>query len=120
MSDEKRRQRREYHKAWREKNAEHCRAYRKRLRGHRGAAHRLARYGVTQEAFDAMVVSQSGACAICGSVPDGAGKLAVLHVDHCHDTGRVRGLLCHWCNTGLGSFRDRPELLARAAGYLAR
>lgn len=52
------------------------------------------------------------ACDLCGEV-------GPLHVDHCHKTGAVRGVLCHLCNTGLGSFRDSPTLLARAINYLA-
>lgn len=54
---------------------------------------------------------QGNACAICG-------RDAVLHVDHCHKTGRVRGLLCQTCNTGLGKFCEDPERLRRAVEYL--
>lgn len=50
-------------------------------------------------------------CVICGAV----GRLCV---DHSHQSGRVRGLLCHQCNKGLGMFRDNPALLARAADYV--
>jgi hypothetical protein len=52
-----------------------------------------------------------GVCQICGDDER-------LGVDHCHASGRLRGLLCSRCNTGLGMFRDRPELLAEAIEYL--
>lgn len=70
-------------------------------------------YKITQEDFDAMAKAQNGACAICEVVTD-------LHVDHCHNEGHVRGLLCVRCNRGLGYFRDRPDLLKRAAAYVAK
>ncbi len=57
---------------------------------------------------------QGGGCAICGKRP---GKVS-LHVDHDHETGEVRGLLCVGCNNALGQFRDDLELLARASDYL--
>lgn len=56
--------------------------------------------------------TRTGPCDICGTV-------AELRVDHSHATEAVRGHLCHWCNVGLGWFRDEPELLRRAARYLA-
>lgn len=81
---------------------------------------RLEAYGLTEEAYDAMKEAQAGLCAICGGAAvmrsDSDGELVV---DHDHDTGVVRGLLCSLCNTGLGAFRDRPELLAAAMDYLA-
>ena len=75
-------------------------------------------YGVSAEEFEAMLVTQDGACAICRSTtPGGRGN---FHVDHDHATGRIRGLLCHGCNVGLGNFRDQPDLLETAAAYLRR
>ena len=73
-------------------------------------------YGLSEDDFYALRDKQGGLCAICGH-PDRSAK-AILHVDHCHDTGKVRGLLCHHCNVGLGHFRNDPALLSRAATYL--
>jgi hypothetical protein len=73
---------------------------------------------VTQEQFDQMVENQNGLCLICGKPPSGKGKSAILHVDHCHDTGKVRGLLCTNCNCGIGFFKDDPELVKKALAYL--
>lgn len=61
-----------------------------------------------------MVASQQSRCAICLTTH----SQADLHVDHCHATGTVRGLLCSFCNTGLGLFRDNPEALRMAVRYL--
>lgn len=78
----------------------------------------LARsYRLTQERFDEMVAAQGGCCAICRRrAEDCTGK--VLVVDHCHDKGVVRGLLCGHCNRGLGHFLDSADLLLAAAAYL--
>jgi hypothetical protein len=74
------------------------------------------KYGITAADYDRMLAKQGGVCAICrGSESGGRGT---FHVDHCHATGRIRGLLCHWCNVALGCFRDRPERLERAIEYL--
>ena len=59
---------------------------------------------------------ESYACEICGSVDDGK-RLAM---DHCHDTGIVRGYLCMSCNTALGHFKDDAALLRKAVAYLER
>ena len=73
-------------------------------------------YGITEEDFQEMLKSQSYKCAICETdTPGGKGG---WHVDHCHITGKVRGLLCHCCNTGLGLFKDNENLLLKARDYL--
>jgi len=73
-------------------------------------------YGMSIEQYDDMLKAQGGGCAICGAETNKNGKS--LFVDHCHDTGRVRGILCYKCNTGLGSFLDNPELIQKALSYL--
>lgn len=76
-----------------------------------------AKYGITAAEFDTMLAAQGGGCAVCGTTePPGRGQR--FHVDHCHSTGRVRGLLCNECNVGLGKFKDSTDLLRRAAEYL--
>jgi hypothetical protein len=79
----------------------------------------LASYGLTLEDYERMHAEQKGACWICGTDLPGAGHLRLV-VDHCHATGRVRGLLCNPCNIGLANFRDDPQLLTSAIRYLAR
>ena len=73
-------------------------------------------YGITEQEFNTLLESQNNSCAICGSKV--AGGRGDWHVDHCHNTGKIRGLLCHYCNTGLGLFKDSEELLFLAARYL--
>lgn len=58
-------------------------------------------------------------CDICGQKPD-HGRWKALHVDHCHQTGTIRGFLCNDCNLGLGKFRDSPVRLRNALNYLMR
>ena len=77
-----------------------------------------SRFGITIEAYDKMLADQRGVCALCGGPP--GGRWQTFHVDHCHETGRIRGLLCHHCNTGLGSLGDSEESLERALRYLRR
>ena len=75
------------------------------------------KYGLSLEEYDTMLLEQNGCCAICGTdTPGGNGR---FHVDHCHSSNRVRGLLCARCNIGLGFFRDNTVVLARAIEYLA-
>ena len=64
-----------------------------------------------------MPALQGGVCAICGAVPPEDGS---FHVDHDHETGRVRGLLCVRCNIGLGQLGDDVEVLSGAIGYGVR
>lgn len=73
-------------------------------------------YGITLEDYNLMFEKQKGCCAICGSHQMEFSKH--LHVDHCHTTGEVRGLLCQKCNRGLGLFNDNPILLKAAQEYV--
>lgn len=81
---------------------------------------RARKYGMDRAAFDDLLAGQGGACALCASTQKGFNSGVGLHIDHCHETGRVRGLLCGDCNTALGRFGDNPALLRRAAEYLER
>jgi Recombination endonuclease VII len=78
----------------------------------------LRQYGLTIIQFEALLAKQHGACAICGH-QDLSNKKMFPTVDHCHATGKVRGLLCMQCNNGLGKFKDNPALLMKAAEYLS-
>ena len=79
----------------------------------------LAKYGLTLEDYDEMFAAQNGLCAVCGKPPNGNGPSKDnLAVDHDHETGEVRGLVCDRCNLGLGHFFDDPDLLIAAAVYL--
>jgi hypothetical protein len=73
---------------------------------------RARRYGLSLEELRAILARQGNACAICRK--SGVG----LHIDHCHATGKVRGLLCRKCNQGLGNYNDDPNLTAAATAYL--
>ena len=73
----------------------------------------LKKYGIGLADFDRMVKAQEGRCLICRRLPERG-----LFVDHDHETGKVRGLLCHHCNIGLGMFRDNETLLLRTVLYL--
>lgn len=72
-----------------------------------------SKYGITLDDYEDMAAEQKGCCKICGEYMGEA-----LRVDHCHTTGKVRGLLCNGCNVGLGNFKDSPEALLSAITYL--
>ena len=79
----------------------------------------LAKHGMTLDTYNSMLAQQNGKCAICKKMPEGKGvSRANLVIDHDHRTGKIRGLLCDFCNRGLGIFRDDPSLLETAASYL--
>ncbi|MFH9826107.1 endonuclease VII domain-containing protein [Streptomyces bobili] len=82
-----------------------CRAERSR------ASYFMRKYGLTEGEVGEMIASQMGVCCICLAAP-------ATQVDHCHQTGRVRGVLCFNCNSGLGLLRDDPAAAYRAADYL--
>ena len=76
------------------------------------------KYGLTLEDYDKMMEAQNGKCKICGSSETKNKRYEFLPVDHCHTTGKVRGLLCDFCNVGLGRFEDDIERLENAIKYL--
>lgn len=82
-------------------------------------AHFKRRFGISLEAVQALIDAQGGKCPICSTVLVFGGK-AGAHVDHDHITRVIRGVLCCNCNTGLGHFKDTPDLLRAAAIYLER
>lgn len=91
-----------------------------RMRADRRRKQLEYQYGMTLDDYDAMFKAQNGVCAICGVPPIArrGAKNGRLCVDHNHDTGQVRALLCSTCNSALGGFRDDPNLLRTAALYL--
>lgn len=105
-----------------EKHREYClRHTRKRRNTPAGEKHfrnqRLKlKYGITVEQYDQMLTNQNGVCACCGKPP---GKRR-LHVDHNHQTGQIRELLCVNCNVAIGNVKEDPKLLQRLAEYLMR
>ena len=70
-------------------------------------------YGITLEQYTQMLTAQNGKCSICET-----SNTKKLHVDHCHTTNQVRGLLCNSCNNGLGRFFDNIKYLENAIIYL--
>lgn len=74
-------------------------------------------FGISIEEYDTMHKNQNGHCAICNS-EEVLSHIRVLSVDHCHKTGKIRGLLCTNCNQGIGHFFDKIELLKNAIEYL--
>ena len=94
----------------RENGQKYREANRERIR----SQNRVDRYGITLGYFEDLYHKQDGRCAICRR------KITKkkCRIDHDHDTGNVRGLLCASCNTGLGLFQDNPEVLTSAAEYL--
>lgn len=87
-------------------------------------AHFLRTYGITLDEYNKLLAEQGGVCAICGRGPEvsptkrGQGRSGRLVVDHCHETGRIRGLLCTWCNKALGNLEDDPARFRAALRYL--
>jgi hypothetical protein len=84
-----------------------------RVKQRRKKNYLLREYNLTVEQYNQMFVDQGGLCAICD-------KNLRLVVDHCHLTGKIRGLLCDRCNRGLGYFKDNPKALLNASKYILR
>lgn len=108
--------------AWAVKNREKVRSYSHKWNTGKGRdwwrnKHYQLRYGISLAAYDALLAAQGGACACCGKP---ILMRRHIHVDHCHRTHVVRGILCRSCNLGMGNFRDDPAVMERAIAYLRR
>lgn len=103
----------------RQRRCKPCHGKNVRANSDRKAVRRKMAYGLTAAGFDQLWREQAGRCAICRDELDREADRSV-NVDHCHFDEQVRGLLCTRCNTGLGHFRDDPELLWAAAAYLMK
>lgn len=75
-------------------------------------------YNITEEEYMSLLVEQNNSCKICGHNGSNSVKSEWLFVDHCHETGKVRGLLCNKCNLALGAFNDDTDRLKAAIVYL--
>jgi hypothetical protein len=83
------------------------------------ASHYRRTYGITQEDYDILLFNQGYKCFSCNNI-SGNSKTDKLFVDHCHKTGKVRGLLCHGCNLAIGSVGDNVETLKNLIRYLEK
>lgn len=104
--DEKRR-------LWELNNPEKSKVYRAKIT----LAARCKKRGITIEQYFDMLGAQGGKCKICRR--GNTGTKAQWHIDHCHSTGKVRGLLCHHCNAGLGHVQDNVDVLKAMISYLS-
>lgn len=122
----------EYKKRWAKKNPEKRETYSARQRARYKADpekyrayfrnHRIKKqYDLTEAQYAALVVAQAGKCGICGKEPSGEWHGdRMLNVDHDHETGAVRGLLCNRCNRALGLIGDTVESAQQVVEYLRR
>lgn len=88
--------------------------YYQRTREAKATYSRKYRYNITEDVYQQLRTEQKDSCKICGEVSNSR----ELAVDHCHETGKIRGLLCSNCNTGIGLFLDDPSRLQAAIEYL--
>ena len=112
--EERRRQQKEHYDANPEKRRRQSREYYAAHADEARVSSRKRLYNISSGQYDLLLVSQGGVCAICGSPPNGM----ALAVDHNHETGEVRGLLCSNCNVAIGLMKDDPDLLQKAIDYV--
>jgi hypothetical protein len=107
----------------REANQRHRERYPRRHRRREREAYLRKRYGLTVQDYNEMLLAQGGRCAICGTdkpplASEASSSGLSFSIDHDHQTGAVRGLLCAPCNFGIGNLGDDPARLRAAARYL--
>lgn len=124
-----------YQKKYREEHREQSRAYsreyhkthkpkprssssRAKVKPYMREFHLRKKYGITEDGYNRILEMQGGCCAICGTDDPHGRNHNRFHVDHCHKTNLVRGLLCSRCNLGLGSFQDNILLMKKAITYI--
>ena len=105
-------------KEWRASNPDYEKRRYQETKEYCREKHLKRKYGVDLNKYSEMLCAQSGKCAICGKLESDEFH-GVLHVDHCHETQVVRGLLCRNCNHVLGLFEDNPKRLEASLEYLA-
>jgi hypothetical protein len=114
----------EYYQNNKESKLLYAREYYKRSKDKRKNKYLTRNYGLTLEEFQTLHDNQHGLCAICGEPEktreSRTKEVRSLAVDHCHTTGKVRGLLCYECNTGIGKLKDDISLMRKAIEYLER
>jgi hypothetical protein len=110
-------------RAWNKRNPEKALAMRQRWKANNPERVKaiqikswLKPYGITQEQYIAIFEAQGRRCKICRT--DSPTSKRKWQIDHCHDTGQIRGILCHNCNVGLGHFRDNPKFMKAAAAHV--
>lgn len=81
--------------------------------------HRIRSYNITEENFNNLLEKQKNHCAIC-KIPLDFDNPYMLHIDHCHKSGKIRGLLCHHCNNILNFSSENPFILIKAMKYLKK
>lgn len=108
---------RAYHQRNPQKHRDYNRNWDRANPGRKADSQLKTKYGIEPGSYDRMFKKQNGRCAICSSITPGKKEIR-FHVDHCHDTGKVRALLCSSCNTGIGQFRHDENLLLKAVDYL--
>ena len=105
-----------------EKHKEWSRKSREKQGQFRNTKEVCRKIGLDINVYYDMLKKQNNLCAICKNPETrksrSAGKICQLAIDHCHTTGKIRSLLCHYCNVGLGSFKDNIEFLKSAIAYL--
>ena len=103
----------QYQSEWKANNLDKVRQYKWK-----------ARFGITPEQYNKMLLAQGGVCAVCGKPErkrhNTSNRVQLLSVDHDHVTGKVIGLLCQDCNIGIGYFHNDPERIRKAIKYLVK
>jgi len=105
-------------KEWRQKNIDAVKRYRTENRQKNYRQELVRKYGVELTWFDEKLKTQGNVCVCCKRQFEFGNKQTTPHVDHCHSTGKVRGILCNRCNTVLGLCEDNKELFKNLIGYL--